>query len=53
MAKYEVTAYVTVCIEKEIEADCRDEALAKYIDYLANKYGWADFETVQIQKVEE
>lgn len=53
MSKYNVTAHVTICVEKVIEADCRDEAAMKFAKELDQEYGWADYDTIEIERVEE
>ena len=50
MNKYRVTSHVTIVIEKEIEATCRDEAIMKFGQMLDEEYGWADFDSVEIER---
>lgn len=53
MSKYRVTAQVTIMVEKIIEADCRDEANMEFAKELEAEYGWADYDTVEIERYEE
>ena len=52
MSKYKVTAHVTICVEKIIEASCRDEASMKFFKELEHEYGWADCDAVEIERAE-
>ena len=53
MGKYRVTAQVTIVVEKIIEADCRDEAAMEFAKELDAEYGWADYDTVEIERADE
>ena len=53
MPKYTVHAQITIYKELTIEASCRDEAIQKYSEALDAEYGWADFDTVSVDKEEE
>lgn len=53
MSKYKVTAQVTIMVEKIIEADCRDEANMEFAKELEMEYGWADYDTVEIERTGE
>lgn len=53
MSKYRVTAHVTICVEMDIIASCRDEANTKFAESLEETFGWADYDTVNIEMVEE
>ena len=51
MNKYRVTAHVTICVEMDITASCRDAANVKFAERLEENYGWADYDTVNIEKI--
>lgn len=51
MNKYRVTAHVTICVEMDITASCRDEANMKFAEKLEENYGWADYDEVHIKKI--
>lgn len=51
MNKYRVTSHVTICVEKEIEASCRDEAIIEFGKQVEEDFGWADYDTVSVEKV--
>ena len=53
MKKYRVTSHVTICVEMDIMAGCRDEAIMEFIKQLDEEYGWADFDTVEVEKIGE
>ena len=51
MSKYRVTAHVTICVEVDITASCRDEANMKFAESLEEAFGWADYDEVHIEKI--
>lgn len=53
MSKYRVTSQVTIVVEKEIEANSRDEAISKFAKLIDEEYGWADWDSIEIEKEKE
>ena len=52
MSKYRVSSQVTIMVEKIIDADCRDEAAMEFIKELNREYGWADYDTIEIERAD-
>lgn len=53
MNKYRVTSHVTICVEMEIIANCRDDANMEFAQQLNEAFGWADYDSVEIEKIGE
>ena len=51
MSKYRVTAHVTICVEVDLTASCRDEANMKFAESLEEAFGWVDYDEVHIEKI--
>ena len=53
MSKYRVDAQVTIYVEMDVIASGRDEANMEFARLLEEEYGWADYDSVNIEKIGE